>query len=56
MKKLKKWELECAALWDTFKDLYLSDGDKFDKKNLEKLLSIRALDVKAQRKVYGRKV
>lgn len=48
MKKLKKRELECAALWDTFKDLYLTDGDKYDKKQLEKLFSIRALDVKAQ--------
>jgi len=47
MKKLKKRELECAALWDTFKDLYLTEGEKYDKRNLEKLFSIRALDVKA---------
>ena len=40
MKKLKKRELECAALWDTFKDMYLADGDKYDKKHLEKLFAV----------------
>jgi hypothetical protein len=26
-KKLKKRELECAALWDTLKDMYGTDGE-----------------------------
>jgi hypothetical protein len=54
-KKLKKREMECAALWDTLKDLNNSEGAHYDKGKLPALLAVRALDFKAQRKIYGGK-
>lgn len=53
-KKLKKRELECGALWDTLRDLNNAEGETYDKANLPALLAVRALDYKAQRKIYGR--
>ena len=50
-KKLKKRELECSALWDTLKDMHVSARNIFDARQLLDLLSLRALDTKAKRKL-----
>lgn len=52
VKKLKKRELECAALWDTLRDMYVAPRKVYDKKQMMELLAIRALDTKAQRKLF----
>ena len=52
MKKLSKRELECSALWDTIRDIYKGHANPADKGSLEKLFSVRALEVKAKRKVF----
>jgi predicted AAA+ superfamily ATPase len=39
-KKLKKRELECAALWDTLKDLNNTEGPVYDKGQLPGLLAV----------------
>lgn len=49
MKKLSKRELECSALWDVLRDI--SKGQMVEKKVLAKLFEIRALDIKAKRKL-----
>ena len=49
--KLRKRELECQALWDTIKEMY-GGGAGFTKEEMMKLLSLRALDCKAERKVF----
>ena len=50
-KKLKKRELECAALWETLKDMHVSGRNIFDVRQMMELLALRALDVKARRKL-----
>lgn len=52
MKKLNKRELECSALWDTIRDLYKGHAKVTEKASLEKLFEVRALEVKAKRKVF----
>ena len=51
-KKLGKRELECSALWDTIRDLYKGHSIPTDKKSLEKLFAVRALEIKARRKIF----
>ena len=50
-KKLKKRELECAALWETLKDMHISSRQVFDARQMQDLLALRALDTKAKRKL-----
>ena len=50
-KKLKKRELECAALWETLKDMRISGRNIFDARQMVDLLALRALDTKAKRKL-----
>lgn len=50
-KKLKKRELECQALWDTLKDMLISGKSVYDVTQMYELLSKRALDTKAKRKL-----
>ena len=50
-KKLKKRELECQALWDTLKDMYVSGKNAYDIRQMNDLLAVRALDTKAKRKL-----
>lgn len=50
-KKLKKRELECAALWETLKDMHISGRNIFDARQMLDLLALRALDTKAKRKL-----
>lgn len=50
-KKLKKRELECQALWDTLKDMHVSGKQVYDARQLLDLLTLRALDTKAKRKL-----
>jgi regulator of replication initiation timing len=50
-KKLKKRELECGALWDTLRDMYISGKNYFDVGHMHDLLAVRALDTKAKRKL-----
>ena len=50
-KKLKKRELECAALWETLKDMHISGRNIFDARQMVDLLALRALDTKAKRKL-----
>ena len=50
-KRLKKRELECQALWDTLKDLRVTGKNIFDVSEVLKVLSKRALDTKANRKL-----
>lgn len=52
LKKLNKRELECSALWDTIRDLYKGHANSSDKNSLEQLFKVRALEVKAKRKVF----
>jgi hypothetical protein len=52
MKKLSKRELECSALWDTIRDLYKGYAVPTEKESMEKLFSVRALEIKAKRKVF----
>lgn len=52
MKKLSKRELECSALWDTIRDLHKGYAVATEKESLEKLFSVRALEIKAKRKVF----
>ena len=47
VKRLKKRELECQALWDTLKDL----KNQLDLKIVLQVLKKRALDTKASRKL-----
>jgi uncharacterized protein (UPF0335 family) len=51
IKKLKKRELECAALWETLKDMHISARGIFDARQMYELLALRALDGKAKRKL-----
>ena len=50
-KRLKKRELECQALWETLKDMYVSGRQAYDVRAMLDLLSLRALDTKAKRKL-----
>lgn len=50
-KRLKKRELECQALWETLKDMYHGDLKAYDIRQMLELLSVRALDTKAKRKL-----
>lgn len=50
-KRLKKRELECQALWETLKDMYHGDLKAYDTRQMIELLSVRALDTKAKRKL-----
>lgn len=50
-KRLKKRELECQALWETLKDMYNGDLQAYDTRQMVDLLSVRALDTKAKRKL-----
>lgn len=50
-KRLKKRELECQALWETLKDMYHGDKRVYDKSQMLDILSVRALDTKAKRKL-----
>ena len=50
-KKLKKRELECNALWDTLRDMHVAQRGVFDATQMLDLLSLRALDTKAKRKL-----
>ena len=49
-KRLKKRELECQALWETLKDMNQGRG-VFDARQMLEILSVRALDTKAKRKL-----
>ena len=51
MRKLKKRELECAALWETLRDMNFHGKGIFDARQMRDLLALRALDVKAKRKL-----
>ena len=51
MKKLKKRELECSALWETLKDMHITARNIFDARQMLDLLALRALDTKAKRKL-----
>ena len=50
-KRLKKRELECQALWETLNDLYNSNQAVYDTRQMLDVLAIRALDVKAKKKL-----
>lgn len=50
-RKLKKRELECAALWETLRDMNAHGRGVFDARQMRELLALRALDVKAKRKL-----
>jgi len=50
-RRLKKRELECQALWETLRDMYSSQRGVFDTKGIMEVLSLRALDTKARRKL-----
>ena len=50
-RRLKKRELECQALWETLKDMYSSQRGIFDTRQIVEILSLRALDTKAKRKL-----
>lgn len=50
-KRLKKRELECQALWETLKDMNSGGRGVFDTRQMLEILSVRALDTKAQRKL-----
>lgn len=49
-RRLKKRELECQALWETIKDLQVSQ--RLDPRPLVEILAKRALDTKAKRKLH----
>ena len=49
-KRLKKRELECQALWESLKDMNSGRG-VFDARQMLEILSVRALDTKAKRKL-----
>ncbi|CAI2363717.1 unnamed protein product [Moneuplotes crassus] len=51
-KKLGKRELECSALWDTIRDIHKGNAEPTNAESLEKLFTIRALEIKAKRKVF----
>ena len=50
-KRLKKRELECQALWETLREMQGNQKGIFDSRQMMDLLSIRALDTKAKRKL-----
>lgn len=50
-KRLKKRELECQALWETLKDMHNTQRGVFDARQMLDILSLRALDTKAKRKL-----
>ena len=50
-KRLKKRELECQALWETLRDMYNSTRQVYDARQMLEVLQIRALDVKARKKL-----
>lgn len=50
-KRLKKRELECQALWETLRDMYNSNRQTYDTRQMLEVLHIRALDVKARKKL-----
>ena len=50
-KRLQKRELECQALWETLRDLYNSSQDAYDTRQMMDVLAVRALDVKARKKL-----
>ena len=51
VKRLKKRELECQALWDTIKDMKIQGQNIFDVSQVLAILKKRALDTKANRKL-----
>lgn len=51
VKRLKKRELECQALWETLRDMRDQQRGIFDTRQMMELLSVRALDTKAKRKL-----
>ena len=51
VKRLKKRELECSALWDTLRDMYVGAKKTYNVDQMMNLLSLRALDTKAKRKL-----
>lgn len=51
VKRLKKRELECSALWDTLRDMYVGQKKAYNVDQMLDLLSLRALDTKAKRKL-----
>lgn len=51
LKRLKKKELECNQLWETLKDMHVSNKGVFDARQMMELLSIRQLESKARRKL-----
>ena len=50
-KRLQKRELECQALWETLRDMYSSSQDLYDTRQMLDVLAVRALDVKARKKL-----
>ncbi len=50
-KRLKKKEVECNQLWETIRDMYISNKGLFDVRQMMELLAIRQLDTKAKRKL-----
>lgn len=50
-KRLQKRELECQALWETLRDLYNGSQAAYDTRQLLDVLAVRALDVKARKKL-----
>ena len=50
-KRLKKRELECSALWETLRDMYNGNQQVYDTRQMLDVLAIRALDVKAKKKL-----
>ena len=50
-KRLKKRELECQALWETLRDMYSSSQQVYDTRQMLEVLQVRALDVKARKKL-----
>lgn len=51
VKRLKKRELECQALWETLKDMYHGGTKAYSTDRLLEILAVRALDTKAKRKL-----
>ena len=50
-KRLRKRENECQALWETLRDMYSSSQQVYDTRQMIDVLAVRALDVKAQKKL-----
>jgi uncharacterized protein (UPF0335 family) len=49
--RLQKREKEVQALWETIRDIYNSTTQTFDARQLLDVLAVRALDIKARKKL-----